>query len=51
MPYHRVLPRDLFNDANLLKCMGRLIMLIDDLRMENVSYTYHGSLLPTQILN
>ena len=28
--YQRVLPRDLFNEAKLLKCMGRLTLLIHD---------------------
>lgn len=28
--YERVLPRDLFNEANLLKCLGRLFLLCDD---------------------
>jgi hypothetical protein len=28
--YNRVLPRDLFNEAKLLKCIGRLILLIED---------------------
>lgn len=28
--YGRVLPRDLFNEAKLLKCMGRLCLLIED---------------------
>lgn len=28
--YTRVLPRDLFNEAKLLKCMGRLCLLIED---------------------
>ena len=26
----RVIPRDLFNDANLLKCLGRICLLIHD---------------------
>jgi len=30
MSYCRVLPRDLFNEAKLLKCMGRLILKIED---------------------
>lgn len=30
MSYQRVLPRDLFNEANLLKCLGRLWMLLDE---------------------
>jgi hypothetical protein len=28
--YHRVLPRDLFNEAKLLKCLGKLCLLIED---------------------
>lgn len=30
MGYCRVIPRDLFNEAKLLKCMGRLSLLIHD---------------------
>lgn len=29
MAYRRVLPRDLFNEANLLKCLGRLWILLE----------------------
>ncbi len=29
MAYLRVVPRDLFNEANLLKCYGRLWILLD----------------------
>lgn len=36
--YNRVLPRDLFNEAKLLKCMGRLCLLIED-RMTPVYMT------------
>lgn len=28
--YYRVIPRDLFNESKLLKCMGRLILKIHD---------------------
>lgn len=28
-PYLRVVPRDLFNEADLLKCMGRLFIELD----------------------
>lgn len=28
MTYQRILPRDLFNEAKLLKCLGRLALLI-----------------------
>jgi hypothetical protein len=31
--YMRVMPRDLFNEAKLLKCMGRLMLLIHDNRI------------------
>lgn len=33
MAYERILPRDLFNDANLLKCMGQITCLIHDGRL------------------
>ncbi len=28
--YKRVMPRDAFNEGNLLKCLGRLFLLLDD---------------------
>lgn len=28
--YHRVIPRDFFNESKLLKCMGRLALLIHE---------------------
>lgn len=37
----RVLPRDAFNDANLLKCIGQLTMLIEDGAPEVEGLTYH----------
>jgi len=30
MSYHRVIPRDLFNESKLLKCLGRLALLVND---------------------
>ncbi len=30
MSYQRVIPRDLFNEAKLLKCMGQLALIIHD---------------------
>lgn len=30
MTYRRVMPRDLFNEAKLLKCLGQLSLLIED---------------------
>lgn len=31
MTYRRVIPRDLFNEANLLKCWGQLWLLLDNM--------------------
>ena len=31
MSYARVIPRDLFNEADLLKCYGRLVILLQNL--------------------
>ena len=31
MSYHRVIPRDFFNEANLLKCYGQLWLALDHL--------------------
>lgn len=30
MSYERVIPRDLFNEANLLKCLGKLYCALED---------------------
>jgi hypothetical protein len=30
MAYRRVIPRDLFNEADLLKCLGRLCILLEN---------------------
>lgn len=40
----RVLPRDAFNDANLLKCIAQLTMLIEDgaKEVEGLSFEYDG---------
>lgn len=43
--YLRVLPRDLFNESNLLKCLGRVALLIEDgkapdgMRLEHTNQT------------
>lgn len=31
MTYRRIIPRDLFNEADLLKCLGRLYIALDNL--------------------
>jgi hypothetical protein len=33
--YNRVLPRDLFNEAKLLKCLGQLALKIHDCKAQN----------------
>ena len=30
MSYARVIPRDLFNEANLLKCLGKVALILMD---------------------
>lgn len=37
-PYRRVLPRDLFNEADLLKCLGRLWILLDEKGIAKAGY-------------
>lgn len=37
--YIRVLPRDLFNEAGLLKCLGRLWILTDETREHAAKFT------------
>lgn len=37
----RVLPRDAFNDASLLKCIGQLTLLIEDGKID-LSFEYDG---------
>lgn len=39
--YHRVIPRDLFNEANFLKCLGQLSLLVHNWhgRINNVPYS------------
>lgn len=41
--YKRVIPRDFFNEAKLLKCMGRLAVLIHDCKLPpGISITLSG---------
>lgn len=42
MTYIRVLPRDLFNEAKLLKCIGKLTLLIEDGKLPWLKYHYDG---------
>lgn len=36
--YRRVLPRDLFNEANLLKCLGKLWLILESERFSDVCF-------------
>lgn len=41
--YQRVIPRDLFNEAKLLKCMGQLALIIHDgVRWKDLRVDFHG---------
>lgn len=40
MTYKRVIPRDLFNEASLLKCLGRLYILTDG--RDTIELTHRG---------
>lgn len=42
MTHNRVLPRDLFNEANLLKCVGKIVMAIEDGEIPWLQYHYDG---------
>jgi len=37
MAYLRVIPRDLFNDASLLKCLGQLYLALETINTSNIS--------------
>jgi hypothetical protein len=38
MSYHRVIPRDLFNEAKLLKCLGKLVIASE--RFDGISVEF-----------
>ena len=40
--YKRVLPRDAFNEAKLLKCVGKLTLMIEDGMLPAWHYHYDG---------
>ncbi len=42
MTYRRVLPRDAFNEAKLLKCIGKLTLMIEDGLLPEFQYHYDG---------
>ena len=43
MSYIRVIPRDLFNEANLLKCLGRFWIETERFQPEPVSIEHDGA--------
>lgn len=47
MSYFRVIPRDLFNEGNLLKCLGRLYLNLETLNFPSVELEHDGE--PFQI--
>ncbi len=42
--YYRVLPRDLFNEANLLKCMGKITCMVHDEQIQGLTMEHHSTL-------
>lgn len=42
MSYRRVIPRDLFNEASLLKCLGKIVLDIEDGKLPWLSYHHDG---------
>jgi hypothetical protein len=40
--YQRVIPRDLFNESALLKCLGRLSLLVNDDMGGSLKIRYNG---------
>lgn len=44
MSYIRVIPRDLFNEADLLKCLGTLELKLDNAQDHKASLTFDGSI-------
>ena len=37
--YERVIPRDLFNEANYMKCLGQLALILHDHPLPNIELT------------
>jgi hypothetical protein len=42
MSYRRVMPRDLFNEASLLKCYGQLALLLHERPIDGVDLQHDG---------
>jgi hypothetical protein len=43
MSYQRVIPRDLFNEANLLKCYGQLCLKLEIYACKNIELRHYGN--------
>ncbi len=48
MSYTRVIPRDLFNEANLLKCIGRLYLNLESLNTQHAEIEHDGETFDVQ---
>lgn len=42
MAYHREIPRDLFNEANLLKCYGQIAIALETAQVLNAELVHLG---------
>ena len=40
MNYHRIAPRDIFNEANFAKCVGQLTLLIHDHMLDGIAFEH-----------
>lgn len=49
MSYVRVIPRDLFNEANLLKCLGRIYINLETAGLDNVELEHDGDAFDVQM--
>ncbi|KVP16903.1 hypothetical protein [Burkholderia ubonensis] len=48
MSYRRVIPRDLFNEANLLKCYGRIYINLETADVQDVELEHDGGAFDVQ---
>jgi hypothetical protein len=42
MTYRREIPRDLFNESNLLKCYGQLTIALETAQVPDIELVHHG---------
>lgn len=49
MSYLRVIPRDLFNEANLLKCYGQIYLHLERLNIKGVELVHEDDILPFDV--